>query len=215
MGSAACATAAAQSRSARTRSRLRRMVPPLGGTLELHLRHLLAAWRRLEESLLLEATNARHHARREEAEPGVVVLHGLVEAHPLDGDAVLRSLELALQREEVLVALELWIALHGHEQPRQRSAELILRVLEFLEGGGIVEQLRRGLDAGRAGPRLRHRLEHPPLLGGEAFDRFDQVRDQIGPALIDILHLRPLLGDVGIVNNKLVIAANTPADASD
>src|SRR5882672_4656497 len=122
MGSAACATAAAQSRSARTRSRLRRKAPPPVGALELHLRHLLAARRRLEESLLLEATNARHHARREKAEPRVVILHGLVEAHPLDGDAILRALELALQGEKVLVALELGIALHGHEQPRQRSA---------------------------------------------------------------------------------------------
>src|SRR5947209_1282840 len=123
MGSAACATTAAQSRSARTRSRLRRMVPPLAGTLELHLRHLLATWRRLEESLLLEAANACHDAPREEAEPRVVVLHGLVEAHALDGDAVLRALELALESQEVLVALELGIPLHRHEQPREGSAQ--------------------------------------------------------------------------------------------
>src|SRR5882724_6630480 len=103
MVSAACATAAAQRRSVRTRSRLRRMAPPPGGALELHLRHLLAARRRLEESLLLEAANPRHDTPREEAEAGIVVFHGLVEAHPLDGDAIFRTLELALERQEVLV----------------------------------------------------------------------------------------------------------------
>src|SRR5437660_1152218 len=65
MGGAAGAASAAESIRARTRDRLRRMAPPPVAALELHLRHLLAARRRLEESLLLEAANPRHDPPRE------------------------------------------------------------------------------------------------------------------------------------------------------
>src|SRR5215470_10217197 len=115
--------------------------------LELHLRRRLAARRGLEEGLLLEAAQGGDEARREDAHAEVVVAHRLVEALPLHGDAVLRALELALQGEEVLVALELGIALHGDEQAGEGAPQLVLRVLELLEGGGIVEELRGRLDA--------------------------------------------------------------------
>src|SRR5215471_11491936 len=105
----------------------------LVSALELHLGRLLTAWRRLEIGLLLEAAERGHDAAGEQPEPGVVVAHGLVEAHALDGDAILGALELALQGEEVLVGLELGIPLDGDEQPAQGAAQLGLRVLELLE----------------------------------------------------------------------------------
>src|SRR6266508_4206438 len=215
MGSAATAIAAAASRSARTVGSLRRMAPrPAPEALELHLRRLLAAGRRLEEGLLLEAANARDEAGRKETKPGVVVPHGLVEAHALDGDAVLRSLELALEREEVLVALELGVALDRDQQSRERPAQLVLRVLELLEGDGIVQELRRGFDAAGAGAGLRHGLEHALFLGGEALDGLHQVGNEVGPALVDVLHLRPLLVDIDLRRDELIAHADAPDDHS-
>ena len=41
-----------------------------------------------------------------------------------------------------------------------------------------------------------HLRQHGALLGREALDRLHQVRDEVGAALVDVLHLRPLLVDV-------------------
>jgi hypothetical protein len=101
----------------------------------------------LEEGLLLEAAQAGDEAGREHAHAEVVVAHRLVEALALHGDAVLRPLELALEGEEVLVALELRIALHGDEEAREGAPELVLGILELLESARVVEELRGGLDA--------------------------------------------------------------------
>src|SRR5207248_11330154 len=124
------------------------------GGLELDLRGGLAAGRGLEVRLLAEAAERRDHAPGEALERGVVVSHRLVEAHPLDGDAVLRPLELALEGQEVLVRLELGIALHGDEEPAQGPPELGLGVLELPERLGVIQDLGRDLEPGqaRAGP---------------------------------------------------------------
>src|SRR5262245_9953926 len=76
------------------------------GALELHLGRGLAPRRRLEVRLVLEASERRDDAGGEEADPCVVVAHRLVVAAALDGDAILGAFELALQRQEVLVRLE-------------------------------------------------------------------------------------------------------------
>src|SRR4029079_16627490 len=117
-----------------------------GRALELPLRRRLATRRRLEVGLLPEAAQGRHEAAREEPEPRIVLAHRLVEAPPLNGDAVLRALELALQRQEVLVGLQLGVALDGDEQAAQRPAQLALGLLELLERRRVIEQLRRDLD---------------------------------------------------------------------
>src|SRR5213083_12187 len=172
MGSAAPAGPTRTAKRRRTsRRQLRRMRPAPWSSpafLELHFRDVLAPRRRFEERLLLEAAQRRDEAGREHAHAEVVVAHRLVEALALHGDAVLRSLELALEGEEVLVALELRRALDGDEEAREGAAELVLGVLELLEGGRIVEELRRRLDAARARAGLGHFLENRALLGREA-----------------------------------------------
>src|SRR6185369_5291042 len=136
MGSAAAAVPTSAARKARASSRrLVRMRPALWSSrafLELHLGDGLGPRRRLEEGLLLEAAQAGDEAGREHAHAEVVVAHRLVEALALHGDAVLRPLELALEGEEVLVALELRIAFHGDEEAREGAPELILGILELL-----------------------------------------------------------------------------------
>src|SRR5262245_61329626 len=101
-----------------------------GRALELHLRRRLAARRGLEEGLVAEAAERGDQARGEEPEPRVVLAHPLVVAAPLHGDAVLRALELVLERQEVLVGFQVGVALDGDEQAAERPAELSLRLLE-------------------------------------------------------------------------------------
>src|SRR5512145_3222007 len=87
-----------------------------GSRLELHLRRRGGVGGCLEELLGREAGQARHHVGGEARHARVVFAYGLVEAPTVEGDAVLGALELALERQEVLVALELGIALHRDEQ---------------------------------------------------------------------------------------------------
>src|SRR3972149_6037531 len=96
----------------RRRSTARPRLRPPGRRLEFDPGDGLAARRRLEEGLVPEARERGHEAAPEEPEAGVVIAGRLVEAAALHGDAVLRALELALERQEVLVAPELRIALH-------------------------------------------------------------------------------------------------------
>src|SRR5690242_16446674 len=80
--------------------------PARSPPLELHLGGFLASRRRLEVGLLLEAADGGDQAAREEPDPGVVVAHRLAVAHPFHRDAVLGALQLALERQEVLIGLE-------------------------------------------------------------------------------------------------------------
>src|SRR5262249_19698549 len=164
----------------------------------------------------LKAGEAGDQRAREEAEASVVIAHGLVELPALHGDPVLGALELALKRQEILVRFEVGVALDGNEKSRQRARKLILRLLELLQRLRILERFRRELDRRGAGPRLRDLFQHRALLRRESLDRFDQVRDQVGPALIDVLHLRPLLVDVLIEPDELVIDGDRPhGDTAD
>src|SRR2546425_7193935 len=89
--------------------------------LELHLGRGRRVGRGLEERLRLEARHRRDDGAGEEAQARVVVAHRLVELPPLHRDPVLGPLELGLERQEVLVRLEVWIALDGHEKTAQRA----------------------------------------------------------------------------------------------
>ena len=85
------------------------------------------------------AGNLRHR--------GVELLHRLDVAVARHGDAVLGAFELRLQVAEILVGLQLRIALDDHHQARQRARQLALRSLELLQRGRIV-----GIDRGSGSP---------------------------------------------------------------
>src|SRR5471032_1591558 len=95
----------------------------LGGIAGRELRHRLVR---------TEGGHRPQHAR-ERLEFGVVGAHGLDVVAARHGDAVLGAFELRLQREEVLVRLEVGIVLADGEQPAERAGELALRVLELLQ----------------------------------------------------------------------------------
>src|SRR5262245_63940809 len=91
---------------------------------ELDRRRALAAGRRLEVRSSPEAPEGGHDARGEALDGRVVGAHDLVVAAPFDGDPVLRPLELALERQEVLVRLEVRVALDHREEPAEGAAQL-------------------------------------------------------------------------------------------
>src|SRR5262249_50161856 len=102
------------------------------------------------------------------------------------------------------------------QQARQRARQLALRGLEFLERHGVVERLGRELDGRGAGPRARDFLQHRALLRGEALHGLDQIGNEIGPALIHVLDLRPLLADVLVEDDELIVDRDGPgADPDD
>src|SRR5687768_12098315 len=86
------------------------------GPLELDLGRRGGVRGRFEEGLGPEAGEGGHEAAREQAQARVVLPHGVVEAPALDRDPVLGAGKLGLQREEVLVRLQLGILFDRDEK---------------------------------------------------------------------------------------------------
>jgi hypothetical protein len=122
---------------------------------------------------------------------GVVRLHRLDVVAPRDRDPVLRALQLGLQGQEVLVRLQVRIALDRDQQSAERAGELVLRVLEFLELRRIRDGRCVHLDARGFRPRLRDLDQDLALLLRIALHGLDQVRDEVGATLVLVLHLAP------------------------
>src|SRR5688500_2412370 len=111
--SSASAGSAAANSNARTKTRARVVMEPLPrcgrrgvGEIEVHFRSRAAAGYAFEVRARFEAAHAGNHARGETTDGRVVSLQHLVVALALDADAILRSFELRLQFEEVLIRLQ-------------------------------------------------------------------------------------------------------------
>ncbi len=130
-------------------------------------------------------------ATREGADLGVVGLDGLDKVAAGHGDAVFGAFKLGLQGQEVLVGLQVRVALGHHHQTAEGAAQAILGLLELLEFLGIVEGAGIHLDRRGLGPRFDHGSEGVLFMGSVALDHFHQVGDQVGAALVLVLHLAP------------------------
>src|SRR6266540_6814772 len=218
--SAMAGTAASKTKTKKGSARLaRRRPPPLRSwhaaltaqPSELHLRrpgHVFGDRKRLHGLVAPVERRGPDHAR-ECAQLRVVLPHRFDVVAPGDGDAVLRAFELGLQREEVLVRFQIWIALRHREQPPERAGELCLRVLEALERFRIVDDVRGNLQLhlGRARSRIDDLFQHLPLLRGVALHGLDQVGNEIGAALVLVERLRPLRLGAFLVARNVVDAA--------
>src|SRR6185312_5223977 len=138
----------------------------------------------LEIRLRLVAERHGGEIGREAADGDVVVLHRFDVAVARDRDAVLGALELRHQIAKQCVRFELRIILGHDHQPLQRASKLALRLGEFLESGGIIQQLRCRLDAADLGAGLGDADQYGLLLLRKTLHRIDKVRHQIGAALI-------------------------------
>src|SRR5436309_7976595 len=96
----------------------------LGTSPEVDPRHLLRLLRRLEVLLRVEAERLGVEHGREALDEGVVGADGVVVAHALDRDPVLGAGQLVGEAGELLVRLEIGVALGDGEQPPERTAEL-------------------------------------------------------------------------------------------
>src|SRR5271166_5773542 len=77
-------------------------------------------------------------------ELGVVGAYRLDVVAPRHRNAVLRTFQLRLQREEILVRLQVRVTLGRDQQPSERAGERALRLLELLKLRGIGD--RRSID---------------------------------------------------------------------
>src|SRR5512138_301489 len=192
-GSARATDASASSATAA--ARVKGFPAPLPPS-ELHLRRLLRALRGRGELRLrrLLVEQRVRPARRRDRDEVVELLDLLDVAAPGDRDPVLGALELSLQVAEVLVRLELRVVLGDREQPAERAPQLALRRLELLH------VLRRELvdvelHRGRLRAGVHHLVERLPLVRRVALHRLDEVRHEVGAALVLVLDLAPRGGD--------------------
>src|SRR5205814_4285348 len=94
--------------------------------------------------LRVEAAEIRDDVSGELADGGVVLLRRLVVALTFDRDAILRSFELRLKLEEILIRFQVGITLDDDEESRQRIRESGLRLFELRHRRRISRRIRRG-----------------------------------------------------------------------
>ena len=135
-----------------------------------------AGARDLEILAGLGAGHLRRKRLRKRTDVRVVRLNRVVVIRARDGDAVLRSGELVLQLQEVLIRLELRVCLGHDHQATERAGELIVGVghlarVAFLHGA---EHARTG---------LRNLGENVLLMLGVALHRRDEIGNEVSPPL--------------------------------
>src|SRR5258706_7382186 len=163
-----------------------------------------------------EAECAGEDAVREGFALGVVLHHRIVIGLAGEGDLVLGAGELLLQREHVLVGLQVGILLEDRDQPAERAAQRAFRLRQALHGGRISRIRRRGLRrAYRAAARLDHRVERAALVLHVALHRLDEIRDQV----VATLELHVDLREGGLVpvaqGNQAVVDRDGPEPDDD
>ena len=107
----------------------------------------------------------------------VEVAHGAVVVAPRHLQLILELGDLILQREEILVGLELRIGLGDGEQPAQRALQLVL-------GGGLAGDVG---GVHRRGAFRRDLLEQAALVGGVGLHRLDEIGNEVAaPPQLDV-----------------------------
>src|SRR5262245_3808726 len=161
-------------------------------TAEVNHGRLVASRSSLEILLLGKSEETGHQVGRKLFDPRVVLLCRLVEAFSLNGNSVLRALELALQLQEVLVGFQIRVSLDDYQESLKSAPETGLSLLEFLKLRRFIQDFRRGLNGTDLGSGGGDGLQDFALVRRVTLDGGDQVRNQIRPPLINILDLRPL-----------------------
>jgi len=115
-------------------------------------------------------------------------------------DAILGGAEFALEREETLVRLQIGIGFGDGHQSREGAAQ-------FAFGFYFVG---RDGDAGGFGAGVDDGLQGSFLVGGVAFDRVDEVRNEVVAALELHVNLRPGIFDRLTKANQRVVSSHQP-----
>src|SRR3984893_12874383 len=144
--------------------------------IEIHLRRSRDFLFVLDREIrfLLISERYRRQVGRERADCDVVVLHRLDVAVARHRNAIFSAFQLRHQVAKQRVGFELRIILGHDQQPRQCIAEFALCGLELLEGGGIVEDLGRRLNAADLGAGVGHAQQHILFLLRKTLHRIDE-----------------------------------------
>src|SRR5690606_10201765 len=187
-----------------TRSALRRLLERIwsymrGVVSELDRRGRAGGLVGLEVLTAIELEDLREVHRRELLELVVAGEHGVVVELPRVRHPTLGGRELLLQREEVLVRLEVRVGLTEGEQLPERPGQLVLDLR--LRLGRV-----RSLDGGVAGPD--HGVEGLALVGRVPLHRLDEVRDQVEASLQLDVDLGPGVLDLVAATGEPVVGAD-------
>jgi hypothetical protein len=161
----------------------------------------------LEVGAFFEAEGGGVEDGRDALDLGVISLRHFIEAAAFDGDAVFGAFELRLEGEEAGVGFEVRVAFDDDHEATEGAAEGGLGFFELLElggvGGGVVE-----LDFTDGGAGFGDFREGGFFEVGGAFDGFDEVGDEVGAALVNVLNLGPLGVDGFLGGDEAVVAAH-------
>ncbi len=146
--------------------------------------------------------NARERHKRR-----IILPHCLDIIATRDGDAVFRALKLRLQRKKILVRLQVRIILADRQKMAERAAKLRLRILEGLEFCRVGKIRGINMHLRRLGACLGHLNQHILLLLGVTLNGCDKVWNEVGAALIIVLHLRPFGLGIFLQGRNLIVAA--------
>ena len=126
----------------------------------------------------------------------VVVEHAVVVELAGVGDATFGGGQFLLQRQEVLVGLEVGVRLAEREHLAERAGEHVVGLGLCLGGVGRGDRRVAGLD---------HGFEGAALVGGVALDGLDEVRDEVESALELDVDLRPGVVDLVAAADQAVV----------
>src|SRR6185295_15044637 len=101
------------------------------------------------------------------------------------------------------------------EEPAEGAAQLRLRILELPERLRIAQNLGCDLDPRDARTGARDLLQDGALLRRESPDDLDEVRDQVGAALVDVLDLCPRLPHGELAGHETVANGDEPPERED
>src|SRR5436309_5905065 len=141
---------------------------------------LLRALGRLQRLRRREHEEVGDEVAREALAADVVVHHRVVVALARERDPVLGARQLFLQREHVLVGLQLRVRLDDGEQPPERARQPRLGLgqpAHRLRAAGCARRALRGLHGARAG--RDDRVERLALVRHVSFGRLHEVGDQV------------------------------------
>ena len=138
-----------------------------------------------EERPRFEVPDPRNHTRRELLDQRVQTRHLVVVELPGVSDLRLGAGQFLLQRQEVLVGLEIGVVLGYGDQVTEPGGDGVFGLRLILHP----------LRAHRLSPSLGHVFEDLAFVRGVALHRFDEIRDQVvaatqldvdlGPAIVD------------------------------